>query len=221
MKIILQIVLWFFPWFVRRFYYVHVCHYELGEGARIGKSIVLAKALKLGAGARIGSLNFIKQIDRLELGEKSTLGNLNWITGMPTSEKFYFAHVIGRKCQLVLGRHSAITSRHFIDCTGDVVLGNYVTFGGIKSQILTHFIDIYECRQTCKSIEIGDYCFIGTRVLMLPGSRLPAYSVLGGGSVLTKPQAEEYAVYAGNPAIVKKSLKNERVRYFQREVGRV
>ncbi len=103
------------------------------------------------------------------LDEYATLGSLIYISGYPTSLSDHFNHIENRKCQLYIGRHSAITSRHFIDCTAGIKIGKYTTIAGIRTQILTHSIDLVKNRQDARPIEIGDYCFIGTNCVILPG----------------------------------------------------
>ena len=218
-SVILQLLFWFLPWKIRRALLKAFLGFKLGEGARIGFSIVVADEVIIGNYSAIRNCTVIKNLDKLVLGDYSYIVNLNWITGTHSGNVQHFTHLPGRKCELIIGDHSALTSRHFIDCTGGVKIGCFTTIGGAGSQILTHYIDPYEGRQTCKGIEIGDYCFVGTKVLLLPGSGLPDYSILGGGSVLVKYQDISKMLYAGNPAIPKKDLSRITVKYFERKKG--
>ena len=221
MKTIIQLALWFFPWTIRRFLLKKFFGFKFAKGARIGFSIVLANEVRLGENSAIRNLTVVKNIDRVILGDYAYILYFNWITGTNSSDKRHFTHIENRKCELVIGNHSSVTSRHFIDCTGGVQIGDFTTVGGAQSQMLTHYINPYDCRQTCARIEIGNYCFVGTKVLLLPGSGLPDYSILGGGSVLTKRQSIPRMIYAGNPAVPKKDLSNLSVSYFNRTVGAV
>ena len=215
----LQILFWLLPWPIRKFMLSRFLGFKLAEGARIGFSVIIADEVVIGKNSRINNLTLIKNLDRLVLGDWSYIVNLNWITGTHSDDKRYFTHWPERKCELVIGDHSALTSRHFIDCTGGVRIGSFTTIGGANSQLLTHYIDIYECRQTCQAIEIGDYCFVGTKSLLLPGAGLPDCSILGGGSVLTKKHYIPKMLYAGNPAAPKKDLSSMKVGYFDRKRG--
>ena len=98
----------------------------------------------------------------------------------------HFAEETDRQPQLILGEHSAITHRHLIDCTNSVTIGKFTTFAGFQSQILTHSIDLERNRQSSSPVRIGDYCFIGTNCVLLGGSALPDYCVLGAKSLLNK-----------------------------------
>lgn len=179
-------------------------------------SIILAEQLRMEANSRIHNFVACKNIDRLEMSEDSGIASMSYITGTPSSCKKHFQHVKERRCELVLGRSSGITSRHYIDCTGGVYVGEFTTVAGIRSQILSHSIDIYQNRQDAAPVHLGKYCFVGTGCIILPGSSLPDYSVLGAGGVLTKQQNETHTLYVGSPARPVKKLKEEDVLYFKR-----
>ena len=55
-------------------------------------------------------------------------------------------------------------------------------------------------------VVIGDDVWIGGRVTILPGVHIGSHSIIGAGSVVTK-SIPEWAIAAGNPAIVKKYRK--------------
>lgn len=171
----------------------------------------------MGPQSRIHHGVICKGIDLLEMGEDSGIANFTFITGYPTNGCKMFKHISDRRCELILGRSAGITSRHFVDCNGGVYVGDFTTVAGIRTQILTHSIDVYSNRQDAKPIRIGKYCFIGTGCILLPGSVLPDYSVLGAGSVLTKACDAPWHVYAGSPARVVKDLNHAEVRYFTRQ----
>lgn len=219
LKAVINVVLWVFPWAIRRRLMIAFWGYRLSSTARIGYSIILCRRLVMMSDSRIGNLSVCKNIDTLEIGEYSSIGSLNFITGFPTTNTMHFNHVTDRRCELVIGRHSAITSRHFIDCNGGVYVGNFTTIAGIRSQVLSHSIDLYRGRQDAAAVQIGNYCFIGTGVIFLPGSRLPDYCVLGAGSVLNKQYEKILSVYAGVPAKQVKALNLNDVAYFSRAIG--
>lgn len=221
MNIFIQLIGWILPLPLRKILYIKVLGWQIGEGSRIGRSLFFCHKVIIGKNSGIGSLNIIREIDALILHDYAFLCHMNWITGCSTRHKSSFSHVGEHKCELEIGNHSSITSQHFIDCTGGVKIGDFTTIGGVRSQLLTHYIDVYESRQTCKPIHIGNYCFVGTGSLLLPGSQLPDYSVLGGGSVLTKAHNVKCALYAGDPAVYKKEMSKEDVKYFSRREGAV
>jgi acetyltransferase-like isoleucine patch superfamily enzyme len=208
------------PWPLRRAIYRSYFRYEIADDARVGLSFIYPKRLVLGPGARIGHLNVCKDIDLLQLGEASSVGNLNWITGFPTGVAGHFADQPHRRPELVLGAHSAITNRHLVDCTERITIGSFATFAGFASQLLTHSINLETSRQEAYPITIGDYCFVGTNCVLLGGSALPACSVLGAKSLLNRAYEEKFHLYAGVPAKAIKPLP-QTLAYFQRKVGYV
>lgn len=195
--------------------------FAVDPSARIGFSLVLPRRLVMGPHSRIGHLTVIKGLSKVVLGDSALVGNLNWITGFPLSaDAAHYADQSNRQPELTIGDHAALTNRHLIDCTDAVTIGRYATFAGLRSQILTHSISIAESRQRSKPVVIGDYSFVGSGAIVLPGSKLPAYSILGAGSVLNKQYLDESWLYAGNPALPVKQLDRD-AAYFARTVGYV
>lgn len=52
-------------------------------------------------------------------------------------------------------------------------------------------------------VYIGDYSWIGSRVIILPGVKIGNHTTIGAGSVVTK-DVPDYGIAVGNPAVVKK-----------------
>jgi hypothetical protein len=218
MRKLLSLAVLLFPWSIRRRLLVALMGYEIHPTARIGWSWIYPERLQMAAGSRIGHLTVCKGLSLLQMGEQSRLGNLNWITGFPVENKAFFAGETERRAELCIGEHAAVTHRHLIDCTNAVRIGRFTTFAGYRSQVLTHSIDLARCCQASKPITIGEYCFVGTNCVLLGGSVLPDYSVLGASSVLNKAYTETHQLYAGNPARPVKALAQE-TGYFQRSAG--
>ncbi|MBK6282668.1 MAG: acyltransferase [Draconibacterium sp.] len=217
MKILFQLLIIWLPWSIRRKLLSMFYGYKIHPTARIGKSLIFPVKLEMAAHSRIHNLVICKQIDRLVLNEDSGIATMTFITGFKTGGNNYFKHVENRQCELILGKSAGITSRHFIDCNGGVYIGDFTTVAGIRSQILTHSIDIYKNRQHTSPIHIGKYCFLGTGCILLPGTKLPDYSILGAGSVLTKEFEQTGMLYGGNPSKPIKKLEVNDTLYFQRE----
>lgn len=169
--------------------------------------------------SRIGHLNLIKGMQLVTLGKFSSIGKLNWITGVPNNSK-HFRQNKDRSPSLIIDENSAITHRHIIDCTACINIGKFTTVAGYNSHFLTHSIDLAQNMQSSLGIVIGNYCFIGTNCIFLPGSCLPDYCVLGALSLLNKNYTENYTLYAGTPAKPIKTLPHD-WQYFKREQGYV
>lgn len=221
MKIILNILVIFLPWKIRRRVLELGYGYKIHPKSHIGFSYVYPRYLQLDEGATISHFNIAIHLDKLVLGKNSSIGRQNWITGFPTkTDAIPFSHDLQRKSELIMGKETAITQKHYIDCTNSIHIGDYVTIAGFRSQLLTHSIDVYESRQHSHPIVIGDYCFVSTGVIILGGAVLPAKSVLAAGAVLAKAFGEEWTLYAGVPAKAKKKIDTS-AKYFNRMGGYV
>lgn len=101
-----------------------------------------------------------------------------------------------------LGDDSSIGS-YKIDLRSPVKIGNNVIISN-DSEIITtsHYIDSPEWEHKYYGIEIEDYVWIASNVLILPSCRKIGYgSVVGAGSVVVK-DVPPMSVVAGNPAKV-------------------
>lgn len=218
MKIIVNIILVFIPFYFRRYLLNYFYNYKIEKGSYIGLSYIYPEYLIMKKGSYIGHLNTAIHLNKITMEVNSKIGRLNWITGYSMNNKKHFSHLPNRKSELYLGKESAITKNHHLDCTDSITIGEYSIIGGYNSQLITHQIDIYENRQTCNSIEIGNYTYIGTNVIILGGSKLPSFSILGAKSLLNKPFSLEYTMYAGTPATTVKKI-SEDSKYFKRTKG--
>jgi acetyltransferase-like isoleucine patch superfamily enzyme len=194
-----------------------LCGYEIARGARVGRSFIGVPSLKLGAGARIGHFNVIKGIP-VQLGDHAGIGDFNWISGLPPGTTRHFAGETDRDPRLVIGQHASLTSRHYIDCSNRVEIGEFSTVAGARSQILTHAIDLRSNRQVSAPASIGRYCFVGTACVVLKGARLPDYSVLAAHSSLARAFDETHTLYSGVPATAVKPISPD-AGYFHRTRG--
>ena len=93
---------------------------------------------------------------------------------------------------------------------GRVVIGDDVMMGPECIIYTTNHAfdrtDIPMNKQGCmkeKPVVIGNDVWIGGRVIILPGVHIGNGSIVGAGSVVAK-DVPDYAIVAGNPAVVKK-----------------
>ena len=64
-----------------------------------------------------------------------------------------------------------------------------------------------------KPLVIGNHCWLGCGVMLTKNACLANYTIVGAGSVVTKPFIQEYIAIAGNPAkIVKENVNWERCK---------
>jgi acetyltransferase-like isoleucine patch superfamily enzyme len=217
-KRVLMLVSFLLPWEMRRSLLERQFGFKIHPTCRIGISWIAPSRLIMEEGARIDHLTVCKNIDLLHLKAHSSIGRGNWITGFPLGQSRHFAHQQDRQPQLIVGEHSAITHRHLIDCTNSVTIGKFTTVAGFQSQVITHWIDIEQSRQTSAPVRVGDYCFVGTNCVLIGGSGLPDFCVLGAKSLLNKAFTETYQLYGGVPAQSIQKLSPD-CKYFQRTEG--
>ncbi len=208
------------PWPLRRWALTKFFGYKIHRTARLGFCVLLAKDVIMEENSAIGHLTVCIHLDLVHLKPHATIGRGNWVTGYPSGGGTFFAHLPGRRAELILGPHAAITNRHLIDCTACVSIGAFTTFAGFRSQILSHSIDLAENRQSAAPVNIGEYCFIGTDCVILGGSSLPDRSVLAAKSLLNKEHQTACTLYGGIPARAIKAL-DPSAKYFHRESGYV
>lgn len=218
---LLRILVVLLPWRLKRFMLVRVFGYEIHPTARIGLAWVFPRHLSMGPHSRIDHLNVAIYLDRIRIGQNSSVGRRNWITGFPTQTvSEHFAHQPDRVPELVIGDHAAVTKNHHLDCTHALHIGDFSTVAGYHSQFLTHSIDLEKNRQSSAPIKIGNHCFVGTKVVVLGGASLPDRSVLGACALLTTDQKQSDHLYTGIPATPTKKLSDD-LAYFHRTTGYV
>ena len=202
-------ILW--PWVLRRLVLRHVLGWTIEPGASIGLSLVASRAVHLGRESRIGHFNVIRDLNELHLGNHALVGQWNWITAAPS-----LAGLSGG--YLRVGEEAAITSRHYIDCSGGVTIGHHSTIAGVRSVIMSHQIDVAVNVQSTAPVIIGDFVLASSNVKIAPGTTIPSECVLAMGTVAIGTLPEEGVLYAGVPARVKRRGINAGA-YFRRREG--
>lgn len=101
---------------------------------------------------------------------------------------------------LMIGDYSSIGS-YKLDLRSPIRIGNHVIISN-DSEIITtsHYIDSPEWEHKYYGIEIEDYVWIASNVLILPSCRKIGYgAVIGAGAVVVK-DVPPMSVMGGNPA---------------------
>ncbi|MCP4325919.1 MAG: acyltransferase [Alteromonadales bacterium] len=99
----------------------------------------------------------------------------------------------------------------YIQGIGKIYIGDYTQISA-NVGIITANHELHDStKHVIDTVRIGKYCWIGMNVMILPGVELGDHTIVGAGSVVTKPFTEGYCVIAGNPAKVIKRLDREKV----------
>ena len=154
--------------------------------------------VKMHKGSMIkGHLNKFKSFYSLEMQSRSVIGSKNVFFGTFHKLSPFKKHELIR-----LGEQSNITSGHLFDLSDEIRIGNNVTFGGNGSQLWTHGFDL-ENTKIQAPIVIGNNCYIGTRVLMMPGNSICDHVSVGAGTIIAKSIKESGFYVSSN--LIKKS----------------
>lgn len=191
---------------------------SIHPSAVIGFSYIDVKRIDMGEKSTIGSLNIIKNLELLSLGEYARIGRQNYISALPLGCGGNFTAERDRFPALIIGRHAAVTGRHYLDCNNCITLGSFSLVAGLGCTFLSHGIDVKNNVQETQKIVVGDYCMIGANATLVKGSKLPSFSILAAGSVLHKAHEATHKLYSGVPAVAVRDL-SEDSKFFTRESG--
>ena len=207
-----------FPSFLKRSLYRWCFGYKIGKRVRIGLSILDAGECSIEDDVSIGHFNVVIRVGKLNIRDHTRIGHLNIIRGGAEVSLGRYSEIIRLNeinsipdpdvvneidPTFVLGDGSIVTTGHKIDFTDRVEIGRRVILGGRNSSLWTHN------RQRTMPITIGAKVYLGSEIRMAPGSAIPARSIVGIGSVITAPLAEEGKLIAGVPAKTIKDLSSE------------
>jgi Acetyltransferase (isoleucine patch superfamily) len=173
--------------------------------------------VSMGAHSRIARWNLIRNLRLLTIADHATVGRFNVISAHPV-----FARLYPDGASLSVAEHAYVTSRHHLDCSGSIAVGAYASIAGHSSTVLTHSIDLRKDVQSAYPVVIGERSFIGAGCTILGGAELPAHSVLGAGSVLTRSsKRREPGLWAGSPATNRGPVDGEWFRRTKTGTNRV
>lgn len=181
-------------------------HWALRKlGNRIGNRVHVGTNLVLSCGpffleddVIIRTGNVFRNLAGAKLERAARIGAWNQITAAPGYQQFS-----DRVGTLIMAEMSLITYRHYLDCSGQVVIGRNSAIGGVKSIVQSHEFDMRTALTTVGRVTIGENTMCTTGVLLLKGANVPDRSILAAGSVMPKAKEGEEmptGLYAGIPA---------------------
>jgi acetyltransferase-like isoleucine patch superfamily enzyme len=186
--------------------------HEVHPTARLGPCLIIGVSrITLAEGSRVGPFNVFRDLQGFHLDRAAVVGQWNWISAA--------APLVSQPQHGVfsLGQDSALTSRHYVDASGGVLIGQFTTVAGVRSTFITHGIDWKRSEQTVKGITVGDYCLVSSNVCLAPGTTIADRSVIGMGETVAGALDEAGALYLSGRAVpVKSDLLG---KYFSRNRG--
>jgi len=112
-----------------------------------------------------------------------------------------------------IGEDTIIGYGAFLDGRSVIEVGNHVD---IASEVMIynseHDLEREDFSATEESVKIGDYCFIGPRVIILPGVNIGKGSVIAAGAVVTK-DVGDFEIVGGVPAKKIGERRNKNPKY--------
>ena len=114
---------------------------------------------------------------------------------------------------IAIGEGTRVGDHAFLDGRARLTVGKEVD---IASYVMVynseHNLESDEFTAREEPVEIGDYSFIGPRVIILPGVKIGTGAVVAAGAVVTK-DVEDYAIVGGVPAVKIGERKNKDLHY--------
>ena len=170
------------------------------------------------------SLSYDQKTEKLGV-LKSLFGNIdsNVSVGSP--------FICDYGCNIFLGNNVSVNMNcTFVDCNKITIGDNVLIASNVQIYTATHPVELnerltfdwdpdsgeYFCRTYALPVTIGDGCWIGGGVIILPGVNIGKGSVIGAGSVVTK-DIPENSVAAGNPCRVFRKINGEKTN----QIGRI
>lgn len=126
-------------------------------------------------------------------------------------------------CNIVVGNNVSVNMNcTFVDCNKITIGDNVLIASNVQIYTSTHPVELsdrltpdwdaesgeYFCRTYALPVTIGNGCWIGGGVIILPGVTIGNGTVIGAGSVVTK-DIPDNCVAAGNPCRVIRKINRE------------
>ena len=155
-----------------------------------------------GEGSVIAYPGILQNPGNISIGEKTTIHSNSRIQCFRQCDK-NSSIIIGDRC--FIGYFFTILNASSVSLGNDVLIASHVLISsenhGINPESDIQYMDQ---PLVTKPVSIGDGCWIGEKVCILPGVSIGKKSIIGAGSVVTK-SIPDYCIAAGNPAkVIKK-----------------
>lgn len=97
----------------------------------------------------------------------------------------------------------------YVQATNGIIVGNNLRVGpGVRIISADHDLLDYDKHISVDAIQMGDDCWLGANVIILPGVKLGNHVVVAAGAVVPKSFNEDNILIGGVPAKIIKTLGN-------------
>lgn len=112
-----------------------------------------------------------------------------------------------------IGKDSIVGDHAFLDGRAPLIIGDHVD---IASSVMIynseHELESTDFHAIQEPVKIGNYCFIGPRVIILPGVEIGKGAVVAAGAVVTK-DVGAFEIVGGVPAKMIGERRNKSLKY--------
>lgn len=159
--------------------------------------------LRIGCGVRVGGGTEwpLGNVRNIEVGDNVSLGKRGW----------FYLPLNNRAAKIKIGSGTSVGNDFVITANGSIEIGRDCLLS-YRVTVMDHshvtgpgVAPVTSGLTEAKPISIGDKCFIGCNVVIMPGVTLGENCVVGANSVVTK-SFEAGSVIAGAPAKLLRKL---------------
>lgn len=114
------------------------------------------------------------------------------------------------KLTVGLGTFPGVSPNVYIAANNGIEIGDFTSIGPSVSLISANY-DTYNkgIVQEGLPMKIGNHCWLGSHIVVMPEIVLGDFTMVGAGSIVTKSFPDGYCVISGNPARVIQFLDKE------------
>lgn len=171
--------------------------HEVHHRARIDPLLLVGvDHLELGDRSRLAAFSVVRHVRDVRLGAGASVGPHNWISAAPS-----LGDAGPEAGRLRLGARASVSTRHRLDCSGGITLGDDAAIAGWDTLVMTHDLSADGSALTAEPVVIGARTFVHAANRIAAGTEVPAGVRTELGTVLTPGWYEASTRYGGNPAV--------------------
>jgi len=166
----------------------------------------MEKLGSIGKDSRIEYPFTISHHEKIRIGSNTTILSNSRIQLFPENS--------GIDSEIHIGDNCLFGYRLTILCGGEITIGNDVLMASdvcitSENHGMNPEAEVSYGNQKliCTAVKIGNNCWIGDKVIILPGVEIGDWAIIGAGAVVTK-NVDAYSIAVGNPAKIIKKYNN-------------